>query len=157
MLARALLAFIALPGIVALAAPLLVAFWSDATFELNVWGAILLTVGVFGLLWCVRDFYVRGKGTLAPWSPPRRLVTGGLYRFTRNPMYVAVLIVLAAWAVLFNSRDIALYAGVVAIGFHLRVVFGEEPWLERTHGGQWHEYRQTAPRWLGPWRRGRRE
>ena len=51
-----------------------------------------LLVGSIGLLWCVRDFYVRGRGTLAPWAPPEHLVVIGLYRFTRNPMYIAIVL-----------------------------------------------------------------
>jgi hypothetical protein len=63
-----------------------------------------------------------GRGTLAPWAPPTHLVTVGLYRFARNPMYVAVLI-------------------------HLRVVTYEEPWLARTFGADWLAYRGRIPRW----------
>jgi protein-S-isoprenylcysteine O-methyltransferase Ste14 len=112
-----------------------------------------LTIGTILLLWCVRDFYVSGKGTLAPWSPPRRLVIVGLYRWTRNPMYVAVTIVLLGWAIAYRSGTLLGYAIVVAIMFHLRVVFGEEPWLSRTHGEEWQRYRQHVPRWLSaPWR-----
>ena len=101
------------------------------------------------LLWCVRDFYVAGKGTLAPWSPPLELVTVGLYRMSRNPMYIAVILVLCGWALGFRSRPLALYALAVTIGFHLRVVFGEEPWLARRYGGRWAEYKARVPRWLG--------
>lgn len=114
-------------------------------------GALPLALGFALLLWCVRDFYVSGKGTLAPWSPPRHLVTTGLYGYTRNPMYVAVTLMLAGWALLFWSRWLAAYAAIVAIAFQLRVVFGEEPWLERTHGEQWREYAARVPRW--PWMR----
>ena len=98
--------------------------------------------------WCVRDFYVAGRGTLAPWAPPRHLVTVGLYRFSRNPMYVAVTFMLIGWAICFASRSLAIYAACVALAFHLRVVFGEEPWLARTHGRAWDEYRAQVPRWL---------
>ena len=100
------------------------------------------------LLWCVRDFYVVGRGSLAPWSPPKNLVTTGLYRFTRNPMYVAVLTILCGWALYFDSRTLWTYAAIVAIAFHLRVIYGEEPWLARTHGEAWIAYRAKVPRWL---------
>ena len=101
------------------------------------------------LLWCVRDFYVSGRGTLAPWVPPRELVVVGLYRMSRNPMYVSVILVLVGWAVGFRSMPLALYALAVAVGFHLRVVLGEEPWLAQTHGEKWVRYRDRVPRWLG--------
>jgi len=60
---------------------------------------VVLGGGLVVLLWCVRDFYVSGRGTLAPWNPPKRLVVVGLYRFTRNPMYIGVLMVVGGWAV----------------------------------------------------------
>jgi protein-S-isoprenylcysteine O-methyltransferase Ste14 len=105
-------------------------------------------IGTFLLLWCVRDFYVAGKGTLAPWDPPRSLVVVGLYRWSRNPMYVAVSLILVGWAVAYSSRPLLIYALAVMALFHLRVIFGEEPWLARTHGQQWQEYRARVRRWL---------
>jgi hypothetical protein len=86
------------------------------------------------LLWCVRDFYVRGRGTLAPWSPPLRLVVDGLYRYTRNPMYVAVVLILLGWAATFDVHALYACAAAVAVAFHLRVRLHEEPFLARTHG-----------------------
>ena len=112
-------------------------------------GLPILAAGTGLLLWCVRDFYVVGRGTLAPWAPPERLVVVGLYRRSRNPMYLAVLTILAGWAMTFASGCILLYTGVVAIAFHLRIVFGEEPWLARAHGMAWDNYRSEVPRWLG--------
>ena len=107
-----------------------------------------LLAGFVLLLSCVRDFYVAGKGTLAPWSPPRNLVTVGLYRFSRNPMYVAVALMLVGWSVCAWSRTLAIYTCFVIGAFHFRVVFGEEPWLARTHGAAWEKYRTRVRRWL---------
>lgn len=64
-------------------------------------------------------------------------------------MYIAVLVILTGWALAFGSRTLWIYAGAVALGFHLRVVLGEEPWLARTHGAEWVAYRASVPRWLG--------
>jgi protein-S-isoprenylcysteine O-methyltransferase Ste14 len=64
-------------------------------------------------------------------------------------MYVAVLLVLWGWALGFRSRSVAIYALVVMVAFHLRVVVGEEPWLARRHGEQWVRYKAQVPRWLG--------
>ena len=149
MLWRALLAFLALPGIVAIAVP---AWFAAASLRhggtFHAVGLLPLAIGFALLLWCVRDFYVAGKGTLAPWSPPKYLVTTGLYRYSRNPMYVAVTTMLMGWALAFASPALAVYAAIVVVAFHLRVVFGEEPWLERTHGAAWDEYKSRVPRWL---------
>jgi len=147
MFIRALIAFLALPGIVAFAIPAAWVRAADAPL-VHPAGLGLLIVGAAALLWCVRDFYVQGKGTLAPWSPPARLVIVGLYRFTRNPMYVAVTLVLLGWAVSFAMAGLVTYAIIVAIAFELRVVFGEEPWLAERHGPQWTEYARRVPRWF---------
>src|SRR5215510_4124501 len=148
MFLRALLAFIALPGLVAFAVPITALFLTSHTRLVYPLGLIPLALGIVGLLWCVRDFYVAGRGTLAPWAPPTRLVVVGLYRFSRNPMYIAVLAILAGWAVTYASLGLWMYFAIVAIAFHLRVVFGEEPWLARTFGEEWANYRRRVPRWL---------
>ena len=144
---RALVAFLALPGVVAFLVPLWLLAPRGRAFDSL--GLLPLSVGVVLLLWTVRDFYVAGRGTLAPWSPPQELVVVGLYRVSRNPMYIAVLLVLAGWAIGFHSRELAIYAVAVAIAFHLRVVFGEEPWLARAHLEKWSRYKEQVPRWLG--------
>jgi len=149
MLWRALIAFLALPGMVAIAVPAwFAASGLRAGGSFHPIGLLPLMTGFALLLWCVRDFYVTGKGTLAPWSPPEHLVTTGLYRYSRNPMYVAVASMLIGWALACMSRPLAIYAGIVILAFHFRVVFGEEPWLARTHGARWEAYRARVPRWL---------
>lgn len=145
--ARALLAFLALPGMVAYAAPLGLARWQGLALA-HPSGLLPVAVGSGLLLWCVRDFYVAGRGTLAPWAPPRRLVVVGLYRFSRNPMYLAVSVVLLGWAAAFASVGLLLYALGVVLAFQLRVVLGEEPWLVRTHGDEWAQYAARVRRWL---------
>ncbi|HJQ98431.1 MAG TPA: methyltransferase, partial [Candidatus Polarisedimenticolaceae bacterium] len=125
MFVRALAAFLVLPGIVAFALPVMWLVVDEHTRLARPLGLLPLLVGVVALLWCVRDFYVRGRGTLAPWSPPTRLVVVGLYRWTRNPMYIAVTLILIGWAWAFDVPGLFVYAAAVAIVFHLRVVLGE--------------------------------
>ena len=144
---RAIAAFLMLPGVIAFAVPLVIEWDVIRTGQPSSIGVALLVAGSALLLWCVRDFYVAGKGTLAPWDPPKRLVRVGLYRFTRNPMYVSVTTILIGWATAYRSWALAIYAGIVAIAFHLRVVLGEEPWLARTHGDAWRDYAARVPRW----------
>lgn len=148
-IASAAFAFLALPGVIAYAVPLLL-LRPPAGARFHAWGWLPLAPGIAGLLWCVREFFVTGNGTLAPWDPPRELVRAGLYRVTRNPMYVSVLLILTGWSLGYRSQTLSLYALVVAIAFHLRVVFFEEPWLARTFGAQWEAYRERVPRWFGP-------
>ena len=148
MLLRALIAFLALPGVVAFAVPLAIVLAQRPLPQFRLAGLAPLGVGVTILLWCVREFYVAGRGTLAPWAPPRHIVTSGPYRFSRNPMYVAVAMILFGWGQLFGSPGLLLYALAVVLAFHLRVVLSEERWLARTFPEQWPAYRQRVPRWL---------
>ena len=143
---RALLAFLALPTVVAGVVPWLLAP-RGAPFHRSAVIGLILGAGL--LLWCVRDFYVAGRGTLAPWAPPTNLVTVGLYRVSRNPMYMAVLVILASWATGFRSITLSGYAAAVSLAFHLRIVWHEEPWLARAFGAEWLAYRARVPRWFG--------
>jgi protein-S-isoprenylcysteine O-methyltransferase Ste14 len=148
-LIRAVIAFLALPGTVAFVVPFMIAKLDSSAQAFHPAALPIFAVGIFLLLWCVRDFYVAGRGTLAPWSPPQQLVIVGLYRFSRNPMYIAVFVILASWAISFRSVFLTLYALAVLILFHLRVIFHEEPWLEKEFGDQWKRYRADVPRWIG--------
>jgi protein-S-isoprenylcysteine O-methyltransferase Ste14/pimeloyl-ACP methyl ester carboxylesterase len=148
MLLRALLAFLALPGLVAFVVPLLIAWPRVREGSFNALALIVLVPGIALLLWCVRDFFVAGKGTLAPWDPPRTLVSSGPYRFSRNPMYVGVSLILWGWAIAFGSWALVFYALIVMVAFHVRVLVNEEPYLARTHGRRWDDYRARVPRWM---------
>jgi len=147
LLLRALISFVALPGIVAFLVPAVLAETLD-TRTAHAEGVAIFLTGAFVLLWCVRDFYTTGKGTLAPWDPPRHLVRVGLYRRSRNPMYVGVLLILIGWTLAFRSRSLLIYTSVVAVLFHLRVLLYEEPWLARTFPDKWPTYKSGVPRWL---------
>jgi protein-S-isoprenylcysteine O-methyltransferase Ste14 len=152
--ARALFAFLAMPGVVGVVMPWVIARGDPWRTGARPAGAALVLVGVTALLWCVRDFYVVGKGTLAPWSPPRRLVVVGLYRVVRNPMYLAVLALVAGTGWWQGSPLVVGYAALLALLFHLRVRFGEEPWLARTFPDTWRPYQQAVRRWVPrvrPW------
>jgi len=154
MLARAVLSFIALPGLVAIVVPPLIA-------SLDPWrlgpvraGLVVMAAGAFILLWCVRDFFVAGRGTLAPWDPPKHLVVVGLYRYTRNPMYLGVLVLVLGWAMTLGSPAVGAYAIFLAAAFHLRVRIHEEPWLASRFGSEWQAYASSVRRWLPrltPW------
>ena len=148
LLLRAILVFLAMPTVVAVVIPL---GWLYLAGNLDVVfapGWIILGLGFGALVWCVRDFYVIGKGTLAPWEPPQKLVVAGLYRYSRNPMYVSVLLMLTGWAMTFGDWPLVVYAAVVAVGFHLRVTLNEEPFLAEKHGNDWEEYSTQVRRWL---------
>jgi protein-S-isoprenylcysteine O-methyltransferase Ste14 len=108
----------------------------------------LFAVGGAIYTWCVWDFAAFGRGTPAPIDAPKRLVVRGLYRYTRNPMYVGVLTVLLGWAFLFQATTVLVYAICVGIFFHLFVVLYEERRLARQFGAEYHNYCRSVGRWL---------
>jgi len=112
-----------------------------------------LAVGLWGIglaiyLRCAWDFAAFGKGTPVPIDLPKRLVVRGFYRYTRNPMYVAVLTVIAGWATLFGAPILVVYGVVVFIIFYLAVRLYEEPHLAREFGEEYAEYTERVGRWL---------
>ena len=88
-----------------------------------------------------------------PFDAPTRLVARGLYRYTRNPMYVGVLTVILGWVALFRATRLAMYAVVVFVCFHLFVVTYEEPYLRRKFGSEYEVYCARVGRWLPSLRR----
>lgn len=108
-------------------------------------GCILLGSGFVAA--CVWRFLTEGHGTLAPIDPPRHLVVGGLYRFTRNPMYDGVLLVLLGEAWMFRSLPLLCYAAGFLVAVYLFVVLFEERALESRFGEEFRAYRAAVPRW----------
>lgn len=111
-------------------------------------GAVPVLAGVLVYVWCARDFTVEGRGTPAPFDPPKVVVARGPYAYVRNPMYVAALLVLVGEAWLFGSGLLLAYAGVVFSIFHAWVVFYEEPTLRRKFGESYADYVRRVPRWV---------
>jgi protein-S-isoprenylcysteine O-methyltransferase Ste14 len=148
-IAKAILAFVLMPLMVAFVIPLAFLRPPESARTFHVAAVVPLVVGTLLLLWCVRDFYVSGKGTLAPWSPPQHLVVVGLYRWSRNPMYISVVLILLGWAAAYRSTALLGYAVFFMVTFYVRVVIFEEPWLARRYGEQWEDYRAHVPRWFG--------
>jgi protein-S-isoprenylcysteine O-methyltransferase Ste14 len=111
-------------------------------------GAVVLVAGLGVLLDAFARFALEGRGTPAPVAPTERLVVSGPYRHVRNPMYLAVLAVVAGQAVLLGSRALLLYAALVGLGFHLFVVAYEEPTLRRRYGAEYEAYCAAVGRWL---------
>lgn len=141
------------PGTVAVFVPLYVFAHTKVVFStFTLAGAVLLLVGGLIYLWCVWDFGATGRGTPAPIDAPTLLVVRGLYAYVRNPMYVGVLSVIFGWALFFGSSSIAIYAACVAVGFHLFVLFYEEPHLKSVFGSSYEAYCGEVNRWL-PYRK----
>lgn len=150
--AKAVAFTLLVPGIVAGAAPHLLA----ANFEIRELiigpgryaGWILIVAGAAGYLVCMRDFVMVGRGTPAPNDAPQELVIRGLYRWSRNPMYVSMLLVVIGQALILESLSVFVYGTVLWAGFHAFVRLYEEPRLTRQFGGSYERYRTVVPRWL---------
>ncbi len=113
------------------------------------WLALALFVpGSAIIFWCFIDFIRHGRGTPAPYDPPRRLVIAGLYRYVRNPQYIGVVLVMLSEAFFFGSLVLLAYAAFFAIGYYLFVRFYEEPTLKRLFGEDYTRYCQIVPRWM---------
>jgi len=110
-------------------------------------GMIMVAIGTAIALWCVLTFVFIGKGTPAPFDPPKRLVIRGPYRFVRNPMYIGAGMTLAGAAVFYQSLSISIYTGVFFLLTHLFVVLYEEPTLRRTFGDEYEAYFRRVRRW----------
>lgn len=108
---------------------------------------LVAAAGAAIALWCIFTFATVGRGTPAPFDPPRRLVTHGPYRFVRNPMYIGAALALGGAALFYASVPLLGYAGFFLLATHLFVVFYEEPTLRSTFGPEYDAYCSKVGRW----------
>ena len=147
------------PGIVAGFIPWWISKWNvQAPFlgfvPLRALGALLLVVSVLVLLESFARFALQGVGTPAPVFPTRHLVVNGLYRYVRNPMYLAVVSIIFGQAMILGSVSLLAYGVLVWLTFHLFVLAYEEPTLRKTFGTEYDAFCANVPRWvprLSPW------
>jgi protein-S-isoprenylcysteine O-methyltransferase Ste14 len=164
---RHLVAIVVLPFTVAVLIPLWLTRRNGSTLVVGssmtqilpqVAGLGLLTVGVLLFLASLRRFVTEGRGTLAPWDPPRHLVIRGPYRYVRNPMISGVAAVLFAEALLLLSRPHLIWA-LIFFGINsVYIPLVEEPALKQRFGDSYREYCRRVPRLiprLRPWERPR--
>lgn len=117
-------------------------------------GAALIIAGLAGLIVAFAQFAIEGRGTPAPVAPTSSLVVRGLYRYVRNPMYVAVLAIILGQALIFANVRVLLYGAVIFAAVHTFVVLYEEPTLRSTHGAAYEAYAHAVRRWIPrvtPW------
>lgn len=140
------------PGVVAGLVPWWLTGW-DVREPLHYWtpwrvvGGILLAAGVVVLLHAFARFVVEGIGTPAPIAPTERLVVGGLYRYVRNPMYLAVTATIVGQALWFGQLVLLPYAAAFLVVVALFVRWYEEPHLAGQFGTEYEAYRQAVPGW----------
>jgi protein-S-isoprenylcysteine O-methyltransferase Ste14 len=141
------------PGTVAGLVPWWISRWQADTpalgcFPLQFAGTLLIVGGGLVLLDSFARFALQGLGTPAPVFPTRKLVISGLYRYVRNPMYVAVVAVIAGQGLLFANRSVLEYGACVWLAFHLFVLAYEEPVLRATYAEEYDRFCSAVPRWI---------
>jgi protein-S-isoprenylcysteine O-methyltransferase Ste14 len=128
--------------------------FGDSSLAFRAGGAIMLGLGLFLWYRTVSLFVVIGKGTLAPWDPPRRFVVRGIYRHVRNPMITGVLLVLLGEATFLSSPSLfRWFLFFLALNL-IYIPLIEEPELHNRFGPDYDEYRKNVPRWIprmSPW------
>ena len=157
--------FLLAPGVVVGLIPWLLTRWQAREpvpywAPMRVLGAILLVAGLIALIRAFVRFVMEGLGTPAPIAAPDRLVVGGVYRYVRNPMYVAVVAAIVGQALLFGQLGLLIYAVAVWLLVAAFVHLYEEPTLTRRFGADYEAYRRAVPAWwprLRPWVPGERD
>ncbi|MDP9841703.1 methyltransferase family protein [Streptosporangium lutulentum] len=149
--------FVLAPGVVAGLLPWWITRWetgdplasvpSWATVSSRLVGGTLVVAGVVALVRAFVRFVVEGLGTPAPIAPTEHLVIGGMYRYVRNPMYVAVLAAITGQALLLSRPVLLLYGAVMMVPVVAFVHWYEEPTLSRRFGAEYERYRAAVPGW----------
>jgi protein-S-isoprenylcysteine O-methyltransferase Ste14 len=149
---KVIILIILVPGTVVVIVPYLILLKSGVIGWPGV-SIIRILASILGVLcanlslYCAWGFAVHGHGTPAPIDPPKVLVTQGLYKFNRNPMYVGIIGVILSEALFFGSMSLLIYAVVLWFGFHIFIIFYEEPHLRSQFGKAYQEYCRKVPRW----------
>jgi protein-S-isoprenylcysteine O-methyltransferase Ste14 len=147
------------PGVVAGVIPWLLTRWEVPdrySLPVRLLGAAMIAAGALALLHSFARFVSEGVGTPAPVAPTERLVVGGLYRYVRNPMYLAVIAAIVGQAMLLGRPVLLVYGAVVTGAVVAFVRLYEERTLAERYGGEYEIYRREVPGWrprLRPWTR----
>lgn len=142
---------VVVPGSVAGLVPWLITDWREGRpgypLPVEIVGGVLLAAGAGVLTYAFAQFAIQGLGTPAPVAPPTTLVVRGLYRYVRNPMYLAVLAAIAGQGLLLGRPVLFGYAAGIAAFFFGFVQWIEQPSLTRRYGAQYQAYRRAVPGW----------
>lgn len=111
-------------------------------------GVIFFVIGLVVMLICIINFAIQGRGTLSPADPPKKLVVSGLYKFSRNPMYVGVIMILIGESIFLQSNILWIYTFGIFIAFNVFIIFFEEPRLLKKFGVKYADYSKKVRRWV---------
>lgn len=150
-----------LPGSITAVVPyLLLDDWNQG-FEIGIFkysGLILIALGAVFYCWSALSFLIEGGGTPALWllkhlryligEEPEKLVSQGLYRKSRNPMYLGIMTLVSGEAIFLESIVLCEYAALLLVLFNLSIILIEEPHLKKKFGKEYEEYLRSVPRWF---------
>jgi protein-S-isoprenylcysteine O-methyltransferase Ste14 len=122
--------------------------WKNDLTAFQYLAILIFIVGIVILFYCIGMFAIKGRGTLSPADPTKKLVVAGLYKFSRNPMYVGVILMLIGEAIFFRSVGLGIYTIFIFIAFHVFILLHEEPRLTRDFGDEYQQYMTKVRRWL---------
>lgn len=111
-------------------------------------GGALLALGAALAVHAIWEFLTAGEGTLAPWDPTRRMLTGGAYRHTRNPLKIGLFLILLGEAAVLRSAALLVWFALFALVNVVYIRVSEEPGLRRRFGAAYDDYCRRVPRWL---------
>lgn len=111
-------------------------------------GLLLFAIGLVIMLHCILQFALEGRGTLSPADPTKRLIIRGLYRISRNPMYVGVMMMLTGEAIMTQSPSLWIYSAIIFLAFNLFIMLREEPRLRKDFGKEYMIYCSKVRRWF---------
>lgn len=142
------------PGLVAGFIPYFILRNSDAkafAIPFKWYQYISISVFVIGLLimiHCILQFAFEGRGTLSPADPTKKLVIKGIYQYSRNPMYVGVILILMGETLFFTSKNLLAYTALIIFCFNLFIILVEEPRLQKDFGADYTNYCKKVGRWI---------
>ena len=142
--------FFLAPGTMGFVVPWVITGWQRPEGELGalgLLGAALVACGLVAVVACFVRFVREGSGTPAPVEPTESLVVGGLYRYVRNPMYIAVASIIGGQALIFHSNGVLAWLALFMLSVWSFVRAYEEPTLAQQFGDSYAEYRDAVPGW----------
>ncbi|NVO10773.1 MAG: isoprenylcysteine carboxylmethyltransferase family protein [Bacteroidales bacterium] len=137
-----------LPITVLIIVPLWIEKNASVLISTLVIGIFIMCIGLFIMILTISSFVRIGKGTLAPWNPTKKIVISGLYAYVRNPMIIAVLIVLIGESIAVLSLNIFIWTVIFFVINNIYFLVYEEPNLERRFKDEYRDYKGSVPRWV---------
>lgn len=111
-------------------------------------GIVLIIIGITAVIYLIFIFKILGNGTPVPIEPTKKLIVKGLYKYSRNPLYISHLTILLGIALFFGRITLFIYCLLVFLVFNAIIIYWEEPQLKKRFGKEYLNYMRKVPRWI---------